>query len=75
MPKEFYKNTPNLKQTPGTHYWKGTKEEVMNLLAFSLLRKPYQKPDNTSETPIFLDLFCEKIFHVPLKFLPFVSTY
>jgi hypothetical protein len=53
----------------------------MNLLHFSVT-KPYQKPENVChisrweilETHIFLELFCEKGFHLLLKFLSFANN-
>jgi hypothetical protein len=53
----------------------------MKLLAFVLLEGFFQKPDNKSyiswgkimDTPIFLDLFSERRFHL-FKFLHFVGS-
>jgi hypothetical protein len=69
---KFLENTPNLKLRSRTHHWKKTnRNELMKLLAFF-----QQKPDNKSyfswrkilKTPIFLDLFSERRFHLLLKF-------
>ena len=74
---------PHLKEHSRVHKWKDTnKEEIMTLLAFFLLQGLHQKPDNKSyfsrrkllETPIFLELFTEKRFHLLLKFLHFVDN-
>jgi hypothetical protein len=54
----------------------------MKLLAFFLVQGLHQKLDNKSyfsqrkilETPIFLDLFNERRFHLLLKFLHFVDN-
>jgi hypothetical protein len=56
--------------------------EIMKLLEFFLLQELHQKLDNKSyfsqrkilETPIFLDLFSERRFHLLLKFLHFADN-
>jgi hypothetical protein len=56
--------------------------EIMKLLAFFLLQWLYQKLDNKSyfcrreilETPIFLELLSERMFHLLLKFLHIVDN-
>jgi hypothetical protein len=76
--QKFLENTPNLKLKFRTHHWMETNRiEIMNLLAFFLLQGVHQKLDNRSyfsrkkilETPIFLELFSERRFHLLLKFL------
>jgi hypothetical protein len=43
----FLENTPNLKVRSRAHHWKETnKNEIMKLLAFFLLQRLHQKPDN-----------------------------
>lgn len=77
------KNTLHLKEKSRVHYWSETdSDEIMKLLAFLLLQGLHQKPDNKSyfsrrkilETPIFLELFTERRFHLLLKFLHFVNN-
>jgi hypothetical protein len=54
----------------------------MKLLALFLLQGLHQKPNNEAiffqgkilETPVFLGLFCESRFHLPLKFLHFADN-
>jgi hypothetical protein len=80
--QKFVENMPHLKLNSRTHGWKEmNRSEIMKLLAFFLLQGLHQKPDNKSyfsrrkilETPIFLDLFSERRFHLLLKFLHFVD--
>jgi hypothetical protein len=81
--QKFLENKPNLKLRSRTHHWKETnRNEIIKLLAFFLLQGLHQKPDNKSyffqkkilETPTFLDLFSERSFHIPLKFLHSVDN-
>jgi hypothetical protein len=80
--KTFLENMPNLKLKSRTHHWREmNRNEIMNLLAFFLLLGLHQKPDNNYfskrkllETPIFLNLFSEKVFHLLLKVLHFVHN-
>jgi hypothetical protein len=78
----FLENMPNLNLKSRTHCWKETNTiEIMKLLAFFLLQGLHQKLDNKSyfcwnkilETPIFLELFIERRFHL-LRFLHFVDN-
>jgi hypothetical protein len=56
--------------------------KIIKLLPFFLLQELHQILDNKSsfswrkilETPIFLDLFSERRFHLLLKFLHFVDN-
>jgi hypothetical protein len=74
--QKFLENMPNLKLKSRTHHWKQTNIiEIIKLLAFFLSRlhqKPYIKSyfshRKILETPIFLELFSERRFHLPLKF-------
>jgi hypothetical protein len=58
------------------------RNEIMKFLAFFLLQGLHQKLDNKGyfsrrkilETPIFLDRFSERRFHLLLKFLHFVDN-
>jgi hypothetical protein len=66
-----------------TQHWKEmNKNKMMKLLAFFVLQGHHQKPDNKGyfswrnflETPIFLDLFSERRFHLLFMFLHFLTT-
>nr|CAD7575868.1 unnamed protein product [Timema californicum] len=81
--QQFLENSPNLKLKSRIHQWHETnKDEIMTLLSFFLLQGLHQKPDNKSyfsrrkilETPIFMELFSERRFHLLLKFLHFVDN-
>jgi hypothetical protein len=59
-----------------------TRNKMMKMLGFFLLQGLHQKLDNKSyfsqrkilETPIFLDWFSKRRFHLLLKFLHFVDN-
>jgi hypothetical protein len=79
--QKFLENTPKLKSR--TQRWKEMKRtEIMKLLAFFLLQGLHQKPDKKSyfswrkilETPVFLELFSERRFHLLSKFVHFVDN-
>jgi hypothetical protein len=70
-------------QKSRTKCWNETNTiEIMKLLALFLLQGLHHKLDNKSyfcrrkilETPVFLELFSERRFHLLLKFLHFVNN-
>jgi hypothetical protein len=75
--QNFLENMPNLKLRYMTHYWKETnRNQIIKFLEFFLLQGLHQKLNDKSyfsqrkllETPVFLDLFHERRFHLLLKF-------
>jgi hypothetical protein len=81
--QKFLENTPNLNLRSRTHHWKEiNRNEMMNLLAFLLLQGLHQNLDNKScfsqrkilETPVFLDMFSERRFHLLLTFFMLLTT-
>jgi hypothetical protein len=80
--QKLLENMHDLKLRSRTCHWKETnRNEIVKFPAFFLLQGLHQKPDNKRyfswkkilETPMFLDLYSERRFHLMLKFLHFVD--
>jgi hypothetical protein len=80
--QKFLEKTHDLKLRSRTCHWKETnRNETAKFPAFFLLQVPHQTPDikryfswkKILETPMFLDLYSEKRFHLLPKFIHFVD--